>query len=367
MADSVLDVLNALAGVSEDDILAAEHAPAQDTERIKIAEPPSHWLNPVEPDFVLGYDVDLNAMWDAYKRGENILIVGPTGSGKSSLAYHMLDKANESTRKRNHETYEKNLNLLQKGVNESKLIGYKPIPYEVSYLGCGAGTRTESLIGTLKFRATDSGREPYTVYGAIVNAYVNGMTGIIDEIDFAPPDIWGEAHVFLDGRTQETTIYVNGPETIRRNSRYRVIATANTFGMGENQLEFAGTQLLNTAFLNRFTYKVLLNYLQPDKETVTLTTKVPGMRQDAAAKMVEAAGRIREAKKSGVLSRDISTRDLLSWSRECIDREKRVRSNGTSVDLLADYWDQVVVPAALPTYLTGHPNGDVIGTYLELR
>lgn len=363
--NALVETIQAMKGLKEEDILEGERI-RQSVEQISAVEPASELLNRTEPDFILGYDVDTDALWDAYVRGENILIVGPSGTGKSSLAYHLLDNANEGVRKRNRTNYDKNLALIKKGVKEEDLLQYKPIPYPVSYLGCGVGTRTESVIGTLKFRATESGREPYTVLGAVTEAWTTGKTLIIDEIDFASPDTWGELHQFFDGRTKETTVYINGPETIRKNPKFRVIATANTFGNGENQIDFAGTQILNSAFLNRFTYKIELNYLKPEKEVEAITTKYSAAWKEAVEKMVEAANRIREAKQSGTLTRAITTRDLLSWTRECIAKEKRLIKQSPRQSLRY-YWDNVVVPSAGPSYLTGNPDSEVLGTYLELR
>jgi cobaltochelatase CobS len=207
------------------------------------------------------------------------------------------------------------------------------------------------------------------VLGAVVDAWTTGKTLIIDELDFASPDIWGELHQFFDGRTTETMVYINGPEVIRKHPKFRVIATANTFGGGENQMDFAGTQLLNSAFLNRFTYKVELDYLKPEHEVEAILSRMNAAWGPAVEKMVETARHIREAKKSGTITRGISTRDLLAWTRECIAKEARFSKVGFSAQRasLQNYWERVVVPSADPVYLTGNPDKDVVRTYLELR
>ena len=361
MSDLV-NTLVALQGVSEEDILASDNAHPAD--EITVADPPRELLYRVEPDFIVGYDIDPEALWEAYVRGEPILIVGPHGTGKSSLAFHLLDNANEPVRKKNREIYEKNLKLIKKGGGEDALIPYKDIPYPTAYLGCGAGTRTEQTIGTLKFRATEHGREPYTVYGAVVDAWVNGKTLIMDEIMSVVADQYSELHQFFDSRTETTTIYINGPEVIKKHPRFRVIATDNDWGYGENQLEYANTQLQSTAFLGRFTYKVELNYLKPDKEVHALMTKLPASYPDAIRKMVEVANKIRDAKKAGVLTQTLSTRQLLAWARECLACGKR---KGVTFADFRNYWQNVVIPSAGPTFLTGNPDRDVLKTYLEIK
>jgi len=362
-ANAILETLNALQALNEDDLLQAGK---MSEEKITIADPPRSWIHRVENDFILGYDIDTPALWDAYVRGENILLVGDTSTGKSSLAYYLLDEANEPVRVKNRETYKKNLVKLKKGCKVENLLPYTPIPYEVSYLACGINTRIESVIGTLKFQATEQGRMPYIVYGALIDAWVNGKTLIIDEMDLAPAELWGEVHQFLDGRTTDTIIHVNGPEHIHKDPRFRVIATANTFGNGENQMDFAGTQLLNTAFLNRFTYKIELNYLKPKKEVEAIMLRNSAAFEDAVKSMVDVANKVRTSKKQGVLTRGLSTRVLLAWTRECLAREKRLAKAGNVRINLTKYWHDVVIPSAQNTYLVGNPDADVVKSYLEI-
>lgn len=361
----VLDTLLALQEVNED---ALEAPTQQKAQEVTIADPPPELLHAVEPNFVEGYDVDIEEVWDAYKRGENILIVGPPGTGKSSLAFHMLDRANESIRKGNREIYEKNLALLKKGKTEKDLIPYKDIPYHHRYTGCSSGIRNEHIIGTVKFKATETGRDVIEVLGDGSDAFVNGKTWILDEVMAGPADVMIGAHQFLDRRVQATDVFINGAMTLRRSPRFRVIATDNTWGLGENMSEFAGTQLHNGAFLNRFTYRIELDYLKPVHETSVIMKSYPAAWQTVVENMIEVANKLRKDKRTGVLTQAMTTRTLLSWVRECLDREKRLEKAGDKPRRdLPTYWSSVVIPAASPTYLLGNPDGSVIKTYLELK
>lgn len=363
----VLDTLLALQEVSENALAAAANS-QQATKEVTIADPPPELLHAVEPNFVEGYDVDIEEVWDAYKRGENILIVGPPGTGKSSLAFHMLDRANESIRKGNREIYEKNLALLKKGKTEKDLIPYKDIPYHHRYTGCSSGIRNEHIIGTVKFKATDTGRDVIEVLGDGSDAFANGKTWILDEVMAGPPDVMIGAHQFLDRRVQSTDVFINGAMTLRRHPRFRVIATDNTWGLGENAAEFAGTQLHNGAFLNRFTYRVELDYLKPIHETSVIMKSYSAAWQPAVDKMVEIANKLRQDKKTGVITQAMTTRTLLSWVRECLDREKRIEKTGEKPRRdIKTYWNSVVFPAVFPTYLTGNPDAMSIQTYFEMK
>lgn len=331
-------------------------------------------LYPREPEFVDGYKMSLpgggvltiDELWDAYRSGENILLVGPSGSGKSTLAFHLLDRANKAVREKNLEAYEE----IRKGGKPKEGFRYLDIPYDVAHYSCHEATRSESLIGSLTLKVNrDGSREPVVVYGAVVDAWVNGKTLILEEMDFAPPGVWGETHQFFDGRTNETIVYINGPEKIRKSPRFRVIATANTLGTGENQIEYAGTQVLNRAFMNRFTYIVHVDYMEKGKEIELIHNRTK-LRADIAERMVNAATQSRKAHAEGVIDAVITTRDILSWARECVRAQARQEKSGMAAGNSDAFWAQLVVPAAGPTFLariSDQSTLDTMRTYLGLR
>ena len=375
---SVFELLNSLrSGIAkvEEAVKADDVAGPATVAAVVMAEPEPSLIHPLEPNFQEGYEIKtpsghvitMTDVWNAYVAGENILIVGPTGCGKSSLAFHMLDKANEVTRVANRKVYNENLTLAKAG-KELKL--YHALPYEHVHFSCHEGTRSESLIGTVKVRINDKGdREALVVYGSVVEAWTKGRTLILEEMDFAPAGVWGETHQFFDGRTTETDIFVNGQERITKKNRFRVIATANTLGRGENQMEYAGTQLLNTAFLNRFTYIVKLGWLPATAESKLLQSKA-GIISTVADKLIAAATQSRAAYEAQTCDICISTRDLLSWSRECARGELKIGKDIAKKLSMADYWNKIVVPAAYPTFLSRIVDKATLtafNTYLTLR
>lgn len=370
-AREVFELLKGLKGVSTSQITG------EVTTRTK--EPDPSLLHAWEPDFQDGYEfktvgdhkITLDQIWDAYKEGEHILISGPSGCGKSTIAFHMLDRANASIRAKNLKVYHENLKLIKQGKNEDELHPYLELPYKVAHYSCHEASRSEELIGTVTVRINkDGSREPVVVRGSVTEAWTQGETLILEEMDFAPPGVWGECHQFFDGRTKETTIYINGPERIKRHDRFRLIATANTLGRGENQAEFAGTQVLNNAFLNRFTYVIRASWLLPEKEKQLVHMKT-GLRYDVIDKMVTAAGQTRKAYEDEVSEHCISTRDLLKWGREQKRHERRLKKMGqdTATMDLDMYWGLVSVPSAVPAFLNGldDETRDVYGQYLDIR
>lgn len=338
-----------------------------ETEKVSAENAPHSLLHPWEPDFVEGYNfkcgnhsISLSQLWDAYVAGENILLTGPSGAGKSTIAFHLLDKANEKVRAANRETYAQN----QKN-SESK--PYLPLPYPLAHFSCTKQTRVEQLEGSLTFKMNDDGsREPLIVLGAVTDSWTNGKTLVLEEVDMPLPGVWAAAHQYFDGRTQETCVYINGPKTITKNKRFRVIATSNTLGRGENQTDFAGTEIQNTAFLNRFTYVVHVDYLPMDEE-LKLIRRRTDLRADVTTMMLSSAVQSRNAHKDNAVDMAITTRDVLSWARECKRNEKRL---STPVTDKSDYWREVVIPSAYPTFLNrvvDQNTREMFDTYLSIR
>ena len=346
------DVIKLLAEIKK--LNSASIAQAE-TERVAMDEPEPEFLHPYEPDFIEGYELRLPSghqitvkhIIDAYVAGENIHFYGKSGCGKSSLAYHLVDLVNKPIRDKNKAIFEENLKRKKADGEDAKLEEYIQMPYRISPVSCHRQLRSENLIGTLKFKVDEQGNKVwFVVKGAVTEAWTEGRTLIIEEMDMAQPDVWAECHQFFDGRTKVATVYVNGPMIIRKADRFRLIATSNTRGRGEDEMNFAGTQPQNTAFLNRFTYAIQVPWLNADAECDLLIRKAQ-ITSDQAKKMVEVAKEIRESEDEGCILHTISTRDLMSWARECKREEKR---SGQPPDL-AEWWGRIAVRSAYPTFL----------------
>lgn len=367
-AAEAFDLLKALKSVDEKKIEKI------DEELILTANPDTRLTQPWEPGFMDGYKIETTAghhitmqkIWDAYVAGEQILMVGPSGCGKSSIAFHMLDRANESTRIKNRGILAENIRALKSGTDPKDLKPYHPLPYDISHYSCHEESRSAELIGDVTIIFDEDGnRKPYIVKGAVLEAWTEGRTLILEEMDFGPPGIWGQTHQFFDMRTKETSIFLNGPTRVKKHDRFRVIATANTKGQGENQTEFAGTQVLNRAFLNRFTYVVNVSWLPEDNEVKLIHNKT-GLDGNIAHSIVHrVATKSRAAYDAETIETPISTRDLLSWAREI----KRAAAKSGISPSDSRFWREIVIPAAYPTFLdrmADDTSKDTIKEYMNL-
>lgn len=225
----------------------------------------------------------------AIKRRENILLYGPTGCGKSGMAINVMARLKE----------------------------------QAEVFSCSGETNTDELIAK-PWVITEGGQSVTIIaYGAALRAYKDGKGLLIEEVDFAVPDVHAALHRILETNSPNYVCNVGVQEVISRNKNFFVIATANTIGTGEDTFLYAGTKILNEAFKNRFTYTVKMGYIKADLELKVLQNKT-GVQKAVAEKMIQVANDIRDqadpTRVGGVAGAQtvacaLSTRDLLAWAK----------------------------------------------------
>ena len=92
-----------------------------------------------------------------------------------------------------------------------------------------------------------------------------------------------------------------------------LICTANTGGKGDSQGVYTGTEILNTAFLDRFGIKMKLEYLPQEEERRMLASRFPAENAKEIETMVRLATEIRSAFERGILAVTLSTRRLIEY------------------------------------------------------
>lgn len=165
-----------------------------------------------------------------------------------------------------------------------------------------------NFIGAMR---ADKKRGTYFKYGALPIAMKAGYTLIVDEVDYTPPQIAATLNPVLEG-SRNLYLEDNG-ETIHAAEGFCVIATGNTAGKSDPTGVYTGTEVLNTAFLDRFGIKLTLDYLEPEVEIAMLMRRFPQENRLSVAVLCKAAKEIREAFKQGSLSITLSTRKLIDY------------------------------------------------------
>ena len=150
----------------------------------------------------------------------------------------------------------------------------------------GNKTEVSDLIGHTVLRKGELVFE----YGVLVKAMLNGDVLLINEIDTMSPSDLSVLNDVLEGKP--LTITANNGEIIKAHPNFRVVATANTIGNGDDTGAYVGTRQMNTAFMDRFRY-LYMDYLTEQEET-ELVLKVSKVSKDTAQKLAKFSHDLRE-------------------------------------------------------------------------
>jgi len=175
------------------------------------------------------------------------------------------------------------------------------------------------LIGHYKLVSTSKGEAPTMkfCYGVLPIAMKYGHVLLINEIDFADPAEISGLNDIIEGRP--LVITETGGEVIQPHPMFRLIATGNSFGSGDESGMYQGVMVQNIAFMDRFRV-TKVSYMEELAERVVLEKKVPRLPEVVRVKMIEVANAIRaqflgESDQGiGTLATTMSTRTLCRWA-----------------------------------------------------
>lgn len=196
------------------------------------------------------------------------LLVGETGTGKTSLVRHLAHNTNNAFVRVNH----------------------------------NGGTSIEDIVG--RYIINTKGETEW-VDGVLIEAMKNGYWYLADEINAASPEVNFIYHALLDDDAK-VVLVEKGHEVVVPHSNFRF------FGAMNPPQDYAGTKELNKALLSRFAV-VRVDFPPPKTETKILVNRT-GIAQDVADKMVKFAAEIRVNHAKEEMRFVLSTRDLLMWA-----------------------------------------------------
>lgn len=263
----------------------------------------------------------------AIEADEPAMLVGPTGCGKNALVDQLAAVLNQPVTRIN----------LHGDVRAADFLGEKRVEIDPA---------TNQSVVVWKD-------------GALPRAMRNGHWLLLDEMDAAPPAILFVLQSVLE-KGHRLVLTGNGGEVVNPHPRFRLIATANTLGRGDNSGLYAGTNILNEAFLDRFGVVVQASYAKPEVEAEILKARA-NLTPDMAKRMVAVATKVREGMAAEQCFCTFSTRRLIAWAtkaRRMIEGgmapEKAVgKAAGLAVLNKLDDNDRKVVAGIIQRYFGG--------------
>ena len=181
-----------------------------------------------------------------------LYLCGPSGCGKTSLVLQAAARLNW-------------------GVEQLTLSGH---------------TETQDLIG---HNTLQEGRLVF-IYGPLVRAMQSGEILILNEIDMMSPADLSALNDVIEGRN--LTITANNGEIIAPHPLFRVIATANTKGVGDRHGYYTGARMQNQAFLDRWRF-IEVAYPNPKEEREVLNKKCQALPSSIIDKLLQLALELR--------------------------------------------------------------------------
>jgi cobaltochelatase CobS len=233
------------------------------------------------PKVNLNYVIDAElaaSILRAWEMDEKVLCYGPTGAGKSSL------------------------------VEQLCAITRRPF----IRINCTGDMDSSMIFGQLTARDGST----HWVDGAVTEAVRYGAVFAWDEWDVTPPEIsmglqWlleDEGKLFLKempGTTKDKQVIPH--------HHFRLVAIGNTQGQGDDTGAHAGTNVQNSATLDRFGTAVYVGYLKPDVEEKMILNKWGStITVKATKELVKLANLIRQGYQAGQFNLTMSPRSLFS-------------------------------------------------------
>ncbi len=259
-----------------------KRTPVQASEEFRIHDTVLRKRNgasPIVPNLDPHYQFPPEAAYliQSINHKEHVMIVGPTGTGKSSLVMQLAAQSNTPLRRCN-------------------LNG-------------------ETTVSDFLGRWTVRGKEMIYSEGILPTAMKNGDWLLLDEIDAALPQILFVLQSVLEECGKLVLMEKDG-EVVDPHSDFRIIATANTIGNGDETGLYAGTQILNEAFKDRFATVIYLDYPDEKTETEILAKKISNLKKTDIGRFVKCARQVREAAEREECYCSFSTRRLLAFARK---------------------------------------------------
>ena len=214
----------------------------------------------------------------AMQLGMNIMLTGPTGCGKTALPTALCAE-----------------------------LGLPLVRFN-----CDGETRVSNLRGMNVPAAKDGVLTLQFNEGDLAKCMREGMPVMLDEVDASTPGVRFVLQPVLEEGNRTLHIPETG-ETIRAAPGFCLFATGNTIGFrASRRAQYAGTNAMNAAFLDRFGCVISCDYPTREVEYERILVNVPGCDTELIDGICRVASELRADKS---FASDFSTRRCIQWAR----------------------------------------------------
>ena len=146
--------------------------------------------------------------------------------------------------------------------------------------------------------------------GLVSLAVRNGYALILDEFDAARPEILFVLQRLMEDNGKLTLL--ESGEVIEPHENFRIFATSNTLGSGDDLGIYHGVSYINQGMLDRFEQIIKSDYLGKDLEVRLLVKRFAKIKKDLIEDLVDLANLLRAAFKHGDMNQLITVRSLIN-------------------------------------------------------
>lgn len=136
---------------------------------------------------------------------------------------------------------------------------------------------------------------------------------ICDELDYIRPDVSYVMQRVFEGNG--LTLTEDGGRHVAPHAMFRIFATGNTQGQGDDFGMYAGARVQSMAMLDRFTAWIAVDYLPAEMRRKLLSTAVPHLEPKMADKVAQYVTEHIEAFKTAKIVKPISPRGMISLAK----------------------------------------------------
>jgi MoxR-like ATPase len=293
---------------------------------------------------------DIDILRDAIKKHQNVLLLGPRGTGKSSLAAaaaaaadlpfcyipchtgattenligqwipnpHAGEGSPALAKAKADAITAEQAAIEAEGAAEEAKAHYeidavpenKRFAIEYRIKAIQARTNANRLRSMVDRVAAEAEGQPNYVWmdGILTDAVRNGKVCLLDEINSLKPEVAFAIHGLLDHRRElvltDKPSATGSSEVITAHKDFAVIAAGNPF--------YEGVRVMNEAFRDRFAVQLSLGY-NAELDHAVIDLNCDGISDEMVVAIRQFVVKIRQAVKNKAIHSDISTRAFLDF------------------------------------------------------